>query len=42
MQAFLLQHARVQESDYRDDGIFMKVNCDPAVAKRAEKMLLEG
>lgn len=39
VQAYLTQHARVTNLDYRSDGILLRASCTPAVAERVKKML---
>jgi GTP-binding protein HflX len=39
VQAFLTEHARILETDYREDGTFLRVSCDPVTAQRAERLL---
>ena len=37
--SYLTEQGRVTSTDYRGDGTFVSVTCDPVVAARAEKML---
>ena len=39
VQAYLTQNARVDECEYQEEGIYMKVSCPPAVAGKAGQML---
>jgi len=37
--SYLTEHARILTLEYRDDGTFMEVSCDPVTAERAQRML---
>ena len=39
VQSYLSAHSRVLETEYREDGAYLLVNCPAEVAQRAEKML---
>lgn len=39
VQSFLMEHAQVQETEYREDGILLRVRCSKAVADKVERDL---
>ena len=39
VQSFLMENARVEAVEYRDEGTFIKVSCSSSVAEKASKML---
>ena len=40
--SYLTENARILTLDYREDGTFMEVSCDPVTAVRAQRMLENG